>query len=173
MDVQPPHHRQIAFLGEVCHGRDPRVLRIVVDMIVAFDILNIVGIESNILFIGSTHPSLVNLGVPHLIPSGLVILDRPAGVSPAPLEVRVGGPSCGGGHRPCSSSPTTSHLPLTLVMVGMVRWFEWSNATCMLAAAARAGRATMARQYYVTEIEGNLRFARSGSQLEAASDDCD
>jgi len=50
----------------------------------------------------------------------------------------------------------------------MVRWFEWSNAW-----PPRAGRATMARQYYVTEIEGNLRFARSGSQLEAASDDCD
>ena len=109
--VQPPHHRQIAFPGEVAHGFDCTARPIGPD---ALDIRNIVGIESNILVMGSIHSSLIlliNPSVPHLLSSGLVILDRSAGVEELPplelgfltaaFSASIGRTSCTGGGRHC------------------------------------------------------------------------
>ena len=82
VDVQPPHHREVAVARKVAHGFD----RITSS---ALYIPNIVRVESNTVgkwFI--MHPSLVNRGVPHLLPRRLVVLDRTAGIeTSAPLGV--------------------------------------------------------------------------------------
>ena len=83
IDVQPAHHLEIAILSEIAHRFDSVVVVITCGKML--DVDNVV-----LVIAGNLAAWLSDLGLPHLLPSDLVILDRSTSAEQsAPLDVRV------------------------------------------------------------------------------------
>ena len=123
VDIQPPHHREVAEASKVAHRFDMAGVQCI-PWAITLDIRNIVRIEPNRKELAMVE----NTGVPHLPPSGLVILDRSAGVEePPPLGLRLDldGPIGGSRHRSTMGrpAPRPSRRFALVAMWSQVWWF--------------------------------------------------